>query len=87
MYIYKDDSLKEEAKILIEDIFKFRKEQCPELNILEAIKEYSFKNDIPLKEIGDTISEHNDIVKIIEEELTRCNYFKSGDITFDIEEW
>jgi len=68
---------------LIEDIFRFKKEKCKNLSLIETMIEYSFKNDIPLQELGNIIADHKDYMEILRQELIDEGYFRGEEIPFD----
>ena len=68
--------LYKEAEELIQDIYKFKNEYCKDLTLMESIIEYSFKKEIPLQDIGNSISEHKDFMVILEKQLIRDKYIK-----------
>jgi len=78
---------KKEAEILLKDIFRFKKERAQDLNILETIEEYSFRNDISMHVIGNILSEHDDFLKLFEKHLYSQKYIKSDLQNFIEQEW
>lgn len=89
-----DAELYAKANSLIEDIFKFKKDKCGDLSLLETIIEYSHKFNIPIQEIGNTIADHKDYVNIFKKQLTKEGYFRddiastnNDEDDFDDEEW
>jgi len=65
------------ANKLIEDIFKFKREYAPELSLVDTIIEYSFKKDIPLQEIGETLNDHSEFMIIFEKIMTKEGYIRN----------
>ncbi|MHB8097973.1 MAG: hypothetical protein ACYDD5_00075 [Sulfuricurvum sp.] len=86
-----DVDLKCRANELIEDIFAFRSKYCSDLSLIDTMIEYSFKYDIPLQELGNTIADHKEFVTILEKQLEREGYIKVSKINeedlISDEEW
>lgn len=86
-----DVDLKCRANELIEDIFAFRSKYCSDLSLIDTMIEYSFKYDIPLQELGNTIADHKEFVTILEKQLEREGYIKVSKINeedlMSDEEW
>jgi hypothetical protein len=73
------NNLKSDAEVLIEKIYKFKREKCDDLSLLDTIIEYSYQTDIPLLEIGNTLSEHEIFVNIFRKTLQSEKYFKKSE--------
>jgi len=85
-----ENSEKKITEELIENIFKFKKERCPDFSTLDAIIEYCHFNDLNIQEIGNVISEHKEFVDILEKQLIREKYIRTPkNQTSDLveEEW
>jgi len=81
--IESDAVLYHKATMLIEDIFKFKKERAQDLSFLETIIEYSHYTDIPLQEIGNTIADNKDFSSIFRKTLAKDGYFRMENDLFD----
>ena len=79
------------ANDLIEDIFKFRKEKCGDLSIIETVIEYGYTHDISIQELGNTLADHKDYVSIFRKQLTKDRFFREDEeileTEYDDEEW
>ena len=80
------------ANKMIENIYKFKREYAEDLSILDTIIEYSRVSSIPLQEIGNTLADHKDFIKIFKKQLVRDKYFKDDskeniDILLEEDEW
>ncbi len=86
-----DAELYRKANILIEDIFKFKKEKCEGLSIMETIIEYGDQFNIPIQELGNIMADHKDYIEIFKNQLIKDKYFKSeyaeDEKDFNDEEW
>ena len=69
--------MKHEAEMLIEDIYKFKREKAHELSLMETILEYSHSKDIPIQEIGNILAEHDTFVEIFTKDLERTKFIKT----------
>jgi hypothetical protein len=82
---------KREVEELIEDIFRFKKEKCPNFNTIDVIIEYAYQNDRDVQEIGNILGEHKEFVEIFEKQLKREKYIRTPDCDdfddFDYNEW
>lgn len=81
---------KQEVQDVINDIFKFKREKCPEFSIIDTILEYAYKYDKNIQELGNIISEHEEFIQILEKQLVRTHYIKSDEPsqdTLDENEW
>ena len=81
---------KNEAQDLIEDIYKFKRERCEGLSLVDSIIEYSFKFDIPIQEIGNVLADHKEFLSLFEKQLKREFYIKMSEDeieNFDENEW
>jgi len=82
---------KKEVEDLIEDIFKFKKEKCPDFNTIDVIIEYAYKNNRDVQELGNILAQHKEFVTILEKQLKREKYIHvedTGDVeSFNEEEW
>jgi hypothetical protein len=78
-----ENDLYKTATDLIDDIFKFKKNYCRDLTILETIIEYGYKKDIPLQEIGNIIADHKEYVEILRKTLVKEGYFREEEGLFD----
>ena len=86
-----DAELYSKANDLIEDIFKFKRERCGDLSLIETVIEYGYKNDIPIQELGNILADHKDYVSMFRKQLTKDGFFREDEEIFDIryndEEW
>lgn len=87
-----DDELdRKEVEELIDDIFNFKKEKCPDFNTIDVIIEYAYQNNRDVQEIGNILAEHKEFVTILEKQLKREKYIQSEDAEnyerFDEDEW
>jgi len=91
MELESEAELYNKANKLIEDIYKFKREYAAGLSLIETIIEYSTVYSIPLQEIGNTLADHKDFVKIFKNQLTKEKYFKEESTNeyeeYDDEEW
>ena len=71
-----DLEFKKSSLDLIEKIYKFKDEKCEGLTLMETILEFSFKFDIPITEIGNTISYHPEFVLMLEKQFKRECFIK-----------
>lgn len=91
--IESDAELYAKANSLIEDIFRFKKDKCGDLSLIESIIEYGFQYDIPIQELGNVIADHKDYLVMFKKQLIKDKYMKEEDISaledmdFDDEEW
>jgi len=65
-----------ELEMLIEDISIFRRENCPNMNLLDVLLEYSFKKDIELEQLGYMLAENEQFKELLEIELIKGKYMK-----------
>ena len=65
---------KNEAQELIEDLYAFKRDKCQDLSLIDTMIEYAYKKDIPIQELGNTISEHPGYMKILNERLKESGY-------------
>lgn len=81
------------ANTLIEDIFKFKKEKCKDLSLIESIIEFGVYNDIPIQELGNVIADHKDYLIMFKKQLIREGYIREDElinmyeIEYNEEEW
>jgi hypothetical protein len=91
MEIESEAELYNKANKLIEDIYKFKSEYATDLSLIDTIIEYSTVSSIPLQEIGNTLADHKDFVKIFKNQLTKEKYFKEENTVdygeYEDEEW
>ena len=73
------------ANELIEDIFKFKKEKCQDLSIMESIIEYSYQKSIPIQELGNILADHKEYVNIFKNQLIKDGYFRDESDNLDME--
>jgi hypothetical protein len=79
------NSSKNDAQELIEKIYKFKREKCEDLSLMETMIEYSYKFDLPLQEMGNILSEHKEFVKILEKQLIKDKYIQSEEEEYESE--
>ena len=72
----KEKDLKSESQEFIEKLYKFKREKCDGLSLMETIIEFSFKYDISLQEVGNIISEHKEFVLMFEKQLEQDGYIR-----------
>lgn len=78
--IESDAELYAKANTLIEDIFRFKKEKCEDLSLLESIIEYGFQYDIPIQELGNVIADHKDYLIMFRKQLIKDKYIKEDEL-------
>ena len=86
------ENYKNEAQEFIEKLFKFKRDKCDGLSIMETMIEYGYKYDITLQEMGNTISEHKEFVQILEKQLEEDGYIRKektelDEMALDEDEW
>ena len=79
-----EQEYRSEAQDLIEDIYKFKREHCDGLSLIDSIIEYAFKFDIPIQEIGNVLSDHKEFLILFEKHLKDSFYIKDPDRHKDI---
>ncbi len=91
MEIESDRELYNKANELIESIYLFKNKYAQNLSLIETIEEYSFVKNIPLEEVGNSLSYHKDFKAIFKKQLIKEKYFKSegevGEVGYEDEEW
>jgi len=87
--MYKIDLDKEEVERLIEDIFKFKKDKCDNLSLMEVLLEYAHKKNYAVSELGDLLSEHDCFKSIFKQQLIEDGYIREKEAGEAIkeEEW
>ncbi len=86
------ENYKNEAQEFIEKLFEFKRDKCDGLSMMETMIEYSYKYDITLQEMGNTISEHKEFVQILEKQLEDDGYIRKektelDEMALDEDEW